>query len=1035
MMEKPQQAKSDPAKEREELLALLLAEEGLELSPRQELIALSGESEDFPLSFGQQQLWFLYQWEPESPVYTIPIVLHLRGHLLISLLQRSLSEVLERHQILRATFFSRNGQPFQRITPSSLLALPVIDLSSLPEESREREAEHLSEAEGLRPFDLFHGPALRTSLLRLTPREHIFLLSMHHIVSDGWSHNIFFSELSQIYEAYKQDTRVTLPRLPLQYTDYVLWQHQHLRGDELNRLLTYWTQTLRDAPALLNLPLDHPRAQARSFRGREYHFWLPAQLVERIKTMSRQAECTLFMTLLAAFAVLLARYSGQETLVIGTAMANRWPEETEALIGFFTNTLALRIDITRSMTFYDLLQQVRTMTLEVQDHQSLPFEKLVEELAPERDLSYSPLFQAFFLLQSLSEVKFQVADLETEIIETQGQTAKFDLSLEFKEATTGLWGVFEYNTDLFAKATIQRFASHLQTLLEDIVAHPQHSVAQFSIVTAEERALILSDWNATSRDDPDEANILTLFARQVEQLPDAIALSGEGYLLTYEELEVRTNQLAHYLRQLGVRSEIHVGLCMKRSPEAIVGLLGILKAGGVYVPIDPASPPQRQAFLLQDADIKVLLIQEYLLPLLPVDESIQICCFERDWRVIETKSAEKGEFPISAQNIAYMIYTSGSTGTPKGVLIPHYNLCKRFCWNGQVCFLDTTDAVIQLSSLNFDMSIWEIFSALCAGSRLVLFPAEMQADSEYVLTCMLEEAISLIGIVPSQLQTLLEEPRFAECVHLRYICAGGEAFSAELLKRVREQSKAEVQNYYGPTETTIDATFWICPFEEELEFVPIGRPVPNTRAYVLSSGLQLQPPGIAGELYLGGEILARGYFRREDLTAERFLPDPWSTKPGARLYKTGDLARYLSDGTLEFLGRVDRQIKMRGYRIELGEIETFLGQHPAVRSAAVCLWEKSAGEKYLLAYVVLHTNQTVTPADLQAFLRQYLPAYMQPAALFVLDQFPSTSSGKIDYQALPRPEHVDSSADEAPSMPRTPIMELLSVVWEELLGV
>ncbi|HEX6289381.1 MAG TPA: amino acid adenylation domain-containing protein, partial [Herpetosiphonaceae bacterium] len=902
--------------------------------------------EPIPLSFAQQRLWFFDQLAPDSTVYLILTAVRLSGPLDVGALQDSLNAVVARHEALRTTFAVERGQPTQIIVPSLALALPLEDLSDEPQHQREHTVERLVTAETQRPFDLQRGPLIRAMLIRHTTREHELLLTLHHIVADGWSLGILVRELATIYTALAAGRAIAdLPGpvgtpLPIQYADYTCWQRAWLQGPERERQLDYWRRRLAHVP-MLDLPTDRPRPALQSFRGAVHHVALPATLAEALHALSRREGVTLFMTLLAAFMVVLQRYTGQTDLAVGTPVANRTRRELEPLIGFFVNTLVIRADLSGNPTFRDLLRQVREVTLDAYAHQDLPFEQLVEDLQPERDLSRSPLFQVLFVLQNTALPALALGDVTIQPRAVEPGTAKFDLSLAITETEQGLAATFEYNTDLFDPETIARLAGHFQTALEGSVAQPAARLHRLPLLTAAERDL-LAEWNATAAPYASDACIHTLFETQATRTPDTIALVFESEALTYHDLDGRANRLARYLRSLGVTTEVRVGLCVEHGPEQVIGLLGILKAGGVYVPIDPRYPGERIRFMLEDARVAVLLTQHRLCADLP-DHGAQVVCLDRDWPMIANQTAACPACDATADNVAYMIYTSGSTGNPKGVMVQHRSVCSLMQTQLPVFEMPPASRVLQFASLSFDASIWETFMTLLTGSTLVLAPQPVLSSGADLLRLLRDEAISVVTLPPSLLAVLPSDDLPA----LKIVITAGEACPASVVER---WARGRIFfNAYGPTETTVCATATRCE-AGLLQPPPIGRALPNAQVYLLDRQLQPVPVGISGEIFIGGEGLARGYWNRPDLTAERFVPNPFG-ELGARLYKTGDLARYLPDGTIVFLGRVDQQVKLRGYRIELGEIEAVLRQHEAVRDAVVLLREER-GDTRLVAYVV-----------------------------------------------------------------------------------
>ena len=1002
-------------------------------------IARISRNEDLPLSFAQQRLWFFDQLEPSLPTYNMPAAIRLTGPLNLAALEKSLNEVVKRHESLRTTFETRGGQPSQVIAPTLTIKLPVVDLRKLAASEREAEVRRLVTAEALLPFDLSQGPLVRGTVLRLGEEEHVGLLTMHHIVSDGWSTGILAREVATYYVASCGGGSSPLPALPIQYADFAHWQRQWLQGEVLENQIAYWRKQLTGAPDLIDLPTDHPRPRVQAFRGAHQSLVLPKHLQEAFKALSRQEGVTLFMTFLAAFKVLLHRYTSQDDLVVGTPIANRNRLETEGLIGLFVNTLVLRTDISGNPSFRELLQRVREVCLGAYGHQDLPFDRLVEELHAKRDLSRNPLFQVMFELHNASQRTIELPGLTLRPVEGDSETAHFDLTLRIMDTEQGLTATFVYNTDLFEPGTMARMLGNFQTLLEAVVAAPEQRLSNLPLLTDAERRQVLVEWNATTTEPPQDICIHQLFEAQVERTPDAIAIVFEAEQLTYRELNRRANQLAHQLRTLGVGPEVLVAICLERSLEMIIGLLGILKAGGAYVHLDPNYPRERLAFMLKDADASVMLTCDRLVASLS-ELDAKIICLDSGWETIARESRENPDCPTRPENLAYVIYTSGSTGQPKGVLVPHGSIAGH-CWNAQRDYeLSSRDVVLQFASLSFDVSLEEILPTLIVGARLVVMGSNVWHPAEFHRRIS-EFGLTVLNLPTAYWQELAREwacvPELVPNTQPRLFVVGGEAMSPDALKLWQQAPVSSIRlvNAYGPTETTITATaFDIASRPGEnttYQRVPIGRPLANRTIYILDGHGNPVPIGVGGHLHIGGTGLARGYLNQPELTAERFIPDPFSAKPGARLYKTGDLARYLPDGNIEFLGRRDDQVKIRGFRIELGEIEAALGQHPAVRNVAVLAREDAPGEKRLVAYVVAQS----TADELRRFLKDKLPDHMVPAVFVLLDTLPLLSNGKIDRRALPSPDRSRPELEKAFVAPRDELERQLAHIWEEVLGV
>jgi amino acid adenylation domain-containing protein len=981
----------------------------------------------FPASLTQQSLWFINQLEPQSAAYNILACLRISTSLDVQALEKSFNALIQRHEILRTTFVEEDGQPMQVITSNLILPLPVIDLSPLPKAEREAKALGLARDEAQRPFDLTQSPLQRILLLHFEAGEHILLLTMHHIISDRWSLGIFFQELAILYKAFSTGQSSPLPDLPIQYADFAEWQRELLQEDFLAENLAYWKQHLAGGPAGLELPTDHPRLLMPTSRGSVYWTKLPKALIDTLKELSRQQGVTLYMTLAAAFQTLLYRYTGQDDLAIGTVTAGRTRAETEALIGFFANTQVLRTDLSGNPSFDELLGRVREVILKAQSHQQLPFEYLVKELHPTRSLGQNPLFQVMLVVEPpLPALPLGWAVTQMEI---ETGASKFDLTLELEDCPEGLMCHFEYDTHLFNETTIARLAGHWQTLLEGIVVDLTRHLSELPLLTEKEYCQIIVEWNATNTEYPQDTCVHQLFEAQVERTPSAVAVVFEGEQLTYRELNARANQLAHYLQQLGVGPEVLVGICVERSLDMVVGLLGILKAGGAYVPLDPAFPSERLAFMLEDTQAPVLVTQQHLLTQLP-PHAAKVVCLDADAAVLAQENEANLVSGATSDNLVYVIYTSGSTGRPKGVQILHRAVVNFLLSMREQPGLSPQDSWLAITTLSFDIAALELFLPLLVGARLIVASRDTAVDGTALAETLSRAGVTVMQATPITWRLLLAAG-WQGSPDLKILC-GGEALPLDLAQQLLPRATS-LWNLYGPTETTIWST--CCQIKPADEVVTIGRPIANTQVYLLDPQLQPVPVGVPGELYIGGDGLARGYLNRPELTAERFLPHSWSSEPGARLYKTGDLARYRPDGTIEHLGRADFQVKIRGFRIELGEIETVLAQHPAVRQAVVVLREDSPGDKHLVAYTVLHKGQMATIAELQQHAMKYLPNYMLPTAFMVLDALPLTPNNKVDRGALPAPEHTRPELGEAFVAPRTSIEGVVTGIWSQILGI
>ncbi len=916
-----------------------------------------------PLSFSQERLWFIDQLEGSKTPYIELGGLRIIGKLNVLVLEKALSEIVRRHEVLRTSFRTVNGIPAQVIHPEITISITVMDLQQLPSPERETALHQKAHQEAITPFNLEIAPLIRCSLLQLDTTEYVLLLTMHHIVSDGWSVGIFVQELSSLYQAFSAGEPSPLAELPIQYADFALWQRQWLSGEVLETQLNYWQQELDGAPELLQLPTDHPRPPVQTYRGATQNFSLNTDLTQKLQTLSRESGTTLFMTLQAAFATLLYRYSGKSDILIGSPIANRNRSEIESLIGFFVNTLVLRTRFEQHPSFESLLTQVRETTLKAYEHQDVPFEQVVEALQPQRSLSHSPLFQVMFVWQNAPMGELELPGCTWCELELESTIAKFDLTLSMTETDQGLVGSWEYNTDLFDGSTIERMAAHFQNLLSAIVENPQLTVGEIPLLSEAERHQLLTEWNDTATEYPADKCIHQLFEEQVERTPDAVAVVFENQQLTYQQLNQRANQLAHHLQSLGVGLEVLVGICVERSIEMVVGLLGILKAGGAYVPLDPNYPPSRLSYMLADSGVEVLLTQQKLLSSLP-SHTARLVCLDPDWGTIEQHSQENLDLKVSSENLAYVIYTSGSTGKPKGVAIEHQSPVALCHWAKQTFTASQLCGVLAATSICFDLSVFELFVTLCLGGKVIV--AQNALDITNLDTA---EEITLINTVPSAIAELLRVEGIPPQVMT--VNLAGEPIQNQIVQHLYEhQNIKRVYNLYGPSEDTTYSTFALLA-KGTTEPPSIGRPISNTQIYILDKHLQPVPIGVAGELYIGGDGLARGYLNRPELTQEKFIPNPFMNsefgiRNSERLYKTGDLARYLPDGNIEFGGRIDNQVKIRGFRIELGEIEAVLNTHPQIQQAVVIATEDIPGDKRLVAYVVSdQKNQSEAANPLQ----------------------------------------------------------------------
>ena len=994
----------------------------------------------FPASFAQQRLWFLDQLLPGTSFYNVPTVIRLVGVLNLAALTRSVNEIIRRHEVLRTTFGMVEGQPIQAIAPVLSVSLPLINLQELPAAARQQEANRLVTEETERPFNLSQGPLLRLLLLQLNQAEYLLLLNLHHIVFDDWSLGVLIRELGSLYTAFSSGKFSPLPELPIQYADFAIWQREWLQG-KLVEQLSYWQQQL-DGGSVLNLPTDRPRPTLQSYRGATQLLQVPKSLTEALLALSQQLGVTLFITLLAAFQTLLYRYTGQEDIAVGSPIANRNRSELESLIGFFVNSLVLRTDLSGNPTFRELLARVREVALGAYAHQDLPFEKLVEELQPNRDTSRNPLFSVVFALQNAPMERLELPGLTLSSLNLDTKTTRFDLELYLWECSDnfrtlwgegwqpseGLRGVLVYSTDLFDQATIARMLGHFLTLLEGIVANPEERLADLPLLSAVERRTLLLEWNDTQRNYPDAQCIHQRFEEQVERSPSSIAVVFEDKQLTYRELNSRSNQLAHRLQKLGVGPDVLVGICMERCSDMVVGLLGVLKAGGAYVPLDPTYPKERLRFMLEDAQVSVLLTQQGSEDF---GHGANVVCLDKDWELIACEEKENPVTQASAESLAYIVYTSGSTGKPKGVAVPHRAVNRLVC-NANYVQLEPADKVAQSSNISFDAATFEIWGALLHGAQLVGISRDVALSPQDFAAQIRQQGISVLFLTTALFNQMASVAPGA-FNSLRYLLFGGEAVDPRSVQEVlKQEPSGQLLHVYGPTEsTTFASSYWVQDVIPGATSIVIGSPITNTQIYLLDAHYQPVPIGVTGELYIGGDGLARGYFNRPELTAQQFIPNPFSNNPGTRLYKTGDLARYRSDGNIEFLGRIDEQVKIRGFRIELSEISAVLSEHPAVRETVIIVRTDVASDQRIVAYIVPHQEQVPKTSELRCFLKSKLPYYMVPSAFVVLEALPLTPNGKVDRRALPAPDTVSPKLEDYVA-PRTPVEEVLVGIWAEL---
>ncbi len=1004
--------------------------------PAEPRIPPRGDDNPAPLSFAQQRLWVLDRLEPGKAFYNVPQVFRIRGALDVSALERALNTIRERHAVLSSTFQEIDGTPVQVAAQSGASGLSVVDLGALEAQTREKEALRIAEEEARAPFDLARGPLLRATVIRLGPDEHILLITVHHIVFDGWSGDIFDSELATLYEAYSKGRASPLSPPPIQYADFAVWQREWLRGGVLEEQLTYWKRQLQGAPEVLELFAGRSRPLVQTFRGATEISTISKPLTAAIRKVGQREGATFFMTLLAAFQVLLLRHSAGEDIVVGSPVAGRNRSDIEGLIGFFVNTLVLRTNLSGDPTFRGLLGRVREVAISAYAHQDLPFERLVEELNPERTLSHSPLFQVMVTLQNTSASEFQLPGLSVTPLRLTGETAKFDLSAVFLERGEELSVAFQYSSDLFEASTIQRMLARLQVLLEGIAEDPDRRLSELPYLTAAERHQMLVEWNDTAAEYPAASCLHELFEAEVERAPEAIAVRDGLEELSYRELNRRANGLALFLRNHGVGPEVVVGVCMPRSVRTVVALLGTLKAGGAYVPLDPSYPAQRLTFMFRDSGARLLLTeQRYASGLF--DPRTEIVSLDSPGAHFSGES-DANPAPIArAENLAYVIYTSGTTGTPKGVETSHRACVNRLSWTWRTYPFAAGEVCSQKTALSFVDSVGEIFGPLLRGIPSVILPDEAVRDPHALLAALAASKTTRVVLVPSLLRVLLDSGGdLARRLPLvKWWVTSGETLSLDLYRRFRQTfPEAVLINLYGSSEVSADVTCYDSRQGEPRDSVPIGRPISNTRVYILDERRQPVPLEVPGEIYIGGDALARGYRNRPELTAERFLADPFSDVGGARLFRTGDRGRYRADGQIEYLGRKDDQIKLRGHRIELGEIESVLAAHPAVGGVVAAVREEPPGEPRLVAYVVPKHGR-VAVAELRRFLESRLPEFMLPSAFIFLEVLPLTRSGKIDRGALPAPGNLRPELQDVFVAPRNAVEQRIARIWSDLLGI
>jgi len=987
------------------------------------------------LSFSQESLWFLQQLDPENIAYNSTFLIKFTGGIDPPSLEQALNELVRRHAPLRILYPNRGGRPVQVIQPFVSFSLPFVDYSSLPEDEMQQAIHQYISEQGDQPYNLQRGPMVRFALLHIDPSEDILFFSTHHIGSDAWSRQVFTSELMQLYDSYRSGKEPTLPELPIEYADYALWQRKWLGGETLEAYLEHWKNILAGDLPVLEIPTDRPRPVLQSFRGARYHFQLPRALSSQIKIFCQRERMTPFQVLLAAYALLLMRYTGQEDIIIGCPFANRSRPELDGLVGLFVNTLPIRVNLRGNPIAREFLNQVRAVMLDAFTWQAAPFEALVSDISPQRDLSRNPVFQVVINLRNVPKRETSIEGLKIENIHREDSPSPFDISLEFDVGEDGeLDASLQYNIDLYDENTIVHMVAHYQNLLGEILKQTDHRIGELEMLTPSEWNRIVIDWNDTKADFP-QVCIQDLFTEQAEKNPVAQAVVFNGKYITYGELEKKANRLAHYLRANGVEAEARVGIYLPRSEEIVVSLLAILKAGGAYVPLDLTYPAERIAYMVKDSDPAAIITLSHLRDQLP--DQIRKICLDTESDPID---ACEGGRPIPLSNtdsLAYVIYTSGSTGRPKGAMNVHKGIVNYLTFMKQKYQFSSADRLVQVTSLSFDVSAFEILVTLCCGGTMFIMDDAQMRDPDHIYAAIIDQQATYISCVPTMLRALCESALTNERRNnsLRLLLPAGEVFresDVELARRAFGES-VNIVNQYGPTECSIIHTNYLIPatIPNGLQIVPIGKPVSNARTYVLDNYFHPVPAGVKGELFLGGIGVGRGYWNQPDLTAERFLPDPFW--PSGRMYRSGDIVRQLPDGTICFLGRSDNQVKIRGYRVELGEIEAVVSEFPGVKEAAVILWSLD-GSETLVAYIsVLEGDREQIKGNLFAFLASRLPFYMLPAAIMVLNEMPLTPNRKINRQALPRPE--SGGMTDRYLAPRNDIEKRLVSIWKENLGV
>lgn len=993
----------------------------------------------FPASYAQQRLWILDQMVPGNFFYNLSAPIRLSFPVNSLVLKRSLNEIVQRHETLRTIFAEVDGQPFQVVRGDLELDLPYHDISHLNNKERDEITTELINADAKTSFDLAKGPLLRTTLIKCGPSDFIFLLTMHHIISDGWSRFIFFRELTSLYDQFAQGKPSHLPELPIQYADFAIWQREYLSEAVVKDHLDFWKEKLRDMQ-MLNLPINKPRPILQSFQGSYELLEFSPELSEQVRNLAKKENNTLFMTLLAGFIGLLHRYTQQDDIVLGVPVANRNQTEIEHLIGFFVNSILIRTIIKKDASFIELLQAVKSESLEAYKHEDLPFEMLVEALHPERDLSRNPLFQVSFQFLQFPTFPGQSPGTGSPFVGIDKGTSIFDLRVSFAEYNNIIGGEIEYSTDLFERESIQRMCDHFIRFMTSATAHSSMPIAEIDFLQQEENNLLISEWNNTKRNFKGSNLLHQLFEEQVKLTPHREAVIFRNTKLQFEELNGMANQLAHYILELGLKPGDYIGVYLERSEKMIISFLAILKCGCAYIPLDPSYPKDRIQMILEDAHMAGLITQHALSSNI-THSNIQAIYIDEQWDMILSGNKNNLSLDIHNSSIAYVIYTSGSTGIPKGVMIPHAAICNHMLWMNELFPMEDQEIVMQRTPYSFDASVWEFYAPLISGGCLYIAEEEGNRDPGYLVEKIKKHSINVLQVVPSMLKLLLEHPDFDECISLKRVYCGGEPLPATSIQAFYRLLDAQLYNLYGPTEATIDVSCWLCKINNESDHVLIGKPISNTSFFVLDDHMNPVPIGVPGELYIGGKGLARGYLNNPSMTALKFIPDPFNESPGERLYRTGDLVRYSADGNLEYIERTDHQIKLRGFRIEPGEIEFTIKSIPGIRDATVLVHKMENGEQQLVAFVVpqikINASEAVNNfiASIRDFLQSKLPVFMVPAVIQIIETIPLKPNGKIDRQLLPVPTSHGNEMNTNYVAPSNQRESALADIWGKLLHI